>query len=173
MLRESASRSPFSSFTKLLLGWSVCTAIYRKAHVLFGLQDCVFRYIYRSCVGVPANFVNVILFQGIQVSALSSHSYDVHSICYSAIYMSRTQYMTWVSGICIITSDCMNMHFISCIESSSSLSNIFLWAIQAFQLKYMLMFYLYLSVLLQYVANCNFDKINTLFTKRLAKFACQ
>jgi hypothetical protein len=54
-------------------------------------------------------------------------------------YMSRTQYVIWISGISIITSDCMYVLFISCIERSSCLANIFQWEIQAFHLIYILL----------------------------------
>jgi hypothetical protein len=36
---------------------------------------------------IPIDFINVIFFQGIQMSALSSCPYDIHGICYCSVCM--------------------------------------------------------------------------------------
>jgi hypothetical protein len=80
--------------------------------------------------------VNVIFFQGIQMSALPPISYNVHGISYGPVCMTHADYMVRISEIAIIISDCLNMFFISYFKCSSCLTYISQWAIQTFLLVY-------------------------------------
>jgi hypothetical protein len=92
--------------------------------------------------------------QGILMSALPSYPYDVHSVRYCAICISRFQYMTRITGFTTVISNGLNISFISKKECSFRLTNIFQ---EAFHLIYVtIVIFIGLCVMFHYIDDCVF-----------------
>jgi hypothetical protein len=66
--------------------------------------------------------------------SLPSRCYDIHSIAYGSVCMTRVQYVTWISRVTVVASNIMDMFFISDVKYSSRLHDVFQWTIWAFHL---------------------------------------
>jgi hypothetical protein len=58
-----------------------------------------------------------------------SRYYDIHSITYGSICMTRVQYVVGISKVTVVASNIMDMFFISDAKCSSRLPHVFQWTI--------------------------------------------
>jgi hypothetical protein len=54
---------------------------------------------------IPTDFINLIFFQGIQMSAFPSCPYGIHGVCYCSICMLCILYVVWISRIAAVVYD--------------------------------------------------------------------
>jgi hypothetical protein len=77
--------------SRLYIFWR-CLCCSRKVHVKSAVWGYMFLCVVHMQV-ISTDFINVIFFQGIQMSVLPSCPYDIHGICYCSVCMPCVWYM--------------------------------------------------------------------------------